>query len=61
MKGVLRLPPAELRTVFELFEIEERTASEIAALLAIPLGTAKSRLRRARGEFVTRTARLRAG
>lgn len=49
----------ELRTVFVLFELEERSASEIAALLAIPLGTAKSRLRRARDEFASRTAAMR--
>jgi len=49
----------DLRTVFVLFELEERSATEIAALLAIPVGTAKSRLRRARDEFATRTARLR--
>lgn len=51
----------ELRTVFVLFELEERTASEIASLLAIPLGTAKSRLRRARDAFAERTANLRNG
>jgi len=45
--------------VFVLFELEERSAREIAALLAIPVGTAKSRLRRARDEFALRTARLR--
>lgn len=50
---------AELRRIFVLFEIEELTSQQIAELLEIPLGTAKSRLRRARGEFLARTAILR--
>ena len=49
----------ELRRVLVLFEIEELTSQQIAELLEIPLGTAKSRLRRARGEFLARTAILR--
>ena len=44
----------ELRTVFVLFEVEEMTALEISELLEIPLGTAKSRLRRAREVFADR-------
>lgn len=49
----------ELRAVFILFEIEEMSAGEIAELLGIPVGTAKSRLRRAREDFALRTAALR--
>lgn len=49
----------DLRVVFVLFEIEEMPAHEIADLLGIPVGTAKSRLRRAREEFALRTASLR--
>lgn len=41
----------ELRTVLVLFELEGMTAPEIAAIVGVPLGTAASRLRRAREEF----------
>ena len=44
----------DLRTVFVLFEVEEMPAQAIAELLSIPLGTAKSRLRRAREDFRAR-------
>jgi RNA polymerase sigma-70 factor, ECF subfamily len=40
--------PADLRTVFVLFELEGRTMAEIAGQLKIPAGTVASRLRRAR-------------
>lgn len=40
------------RSVFVLFELEGLTLSEIAELVAIPRGTAASRLRRARSRFV---------
>jgi RNA polymerase sigma-70 factor (ECF subfamily) len=43
--------PEELRVVFVLYELEEQTAGQIAELLGIPVGTASSRLRRARAEF----------
>lgn len=49
----------ELRMVFVLFEVEEMTAAEIAELLDIPVGTAKSRLRRAREVFSDRTSSFR--
>jgi len=39
------------RTVFILYELEERTAEEIAEILEIPLFTVYSRLRHARAEF----------
>ena len=39
------------RTVFVLAEFEEFKVSEIAQLLGVPVGTAASRLRRARGRF----------
>jgi RNA polymerase sigma-70 factor, ECF subfamily len=41
----------DLRVVFVLFEIEELTLAEIAALVGIPVGTVASRLRRARESF----------
>lgn len=47
----------ELREVLFLQEGEGMTLSEIADLLEIPLGTAASRLRRAREEFRRRLAR----
>src|SRR4051812_25221702 len=48
------------RTVFVLYEIEELSLSEIADLVAIPRGTAASRLRRARESFHAEVKRLRA-
>jgi RNA polymerase sigma-70 factor (ECF subfamily) len=43
--------PMRLRTVFVLYELEEMTSPEVAAALDLPLGTATSRLRRARIHF----------
>jgi RNA polymerase sigma-70 factor (ECF subfamily) len=43
--------PLEQRAVFVLFELEGFSLPEIAEALDIPLGTATSRLRRARGHF----------
>ncbi|HEY4102454.1 MAG TPA: sigma-70 family RNA polymerase sigma factor [Polyangiaceae bacterium] len=43
--------PLELRTVFVLFELEQMTKTEVATLLTLPVGTAVSRLRRARELF----------
>jgi RNA polymerase sigma-70 factor (ECF subfamily) len=50
----------ELRAVFVLYEIEDLTVAEIAESLAIPMGTAASRLRRAREDFSARLARFEA-
>jgi len=58
LDALLDTLPLELRVVFVLYEIEEQTVAEIAEALGIPLGTASSRLRRAREEFSTRLARL---
>ncbi|MCW5833300.1 MAG: sigma-70 family RNA polymerase sigma factor [Labilithrix sp.] len=52
--------PAERRAVFILFELEELTLTEIAELLGLPVGTAATRLRRARQEFQASVARLHA-
>jgi len=52
--------PIDQRAVFVLFEIEEMSTPEIAALLEIPLGTAASRLRRARESFDAIVTRMRA-
>jgi RNA polymerase sigma-70 factor (ECF subfamily) len=43
--------PVELRTVFVLFELEQMTKSEVSTLVGVPVGTAVSRLRRAREMF----------
>lgn len=43
--------PFEQRTVFVLYELEGFTLPEIAEALGTPLGTATSRLRRARAHF----------
>jgi len=49
--------PEDLRVVFVLFELEELSTPQIAALCEIPVGTAASRLRRAREDFEQRVAR----
>lgn len=48
----------DLVAVFVLFELEGMSTPEIAELLGIPLGTAASRLRRARAAFREGAARL---
>jgi RNA polymerase sigma-70 factor (ECF subfamily) len=57
---VLDSLPMELRAVFVLFELEELPSTEIADMLAIPVGTVASRLRRAREEFQRIVARMKA-
>jgi RNA polymerase sigma-70 factor, ECF subfamily len=52
--------PLEFRTVFVLYELEEMTTVEVAALLQLPLGTAASRLRRARALFQETIAKIQA-
>ncbi len=58
LDAVLDAMPIDLRTVFVLFEFEELSSHEIAALLALPRGTVASRLRRARDDFQKRLSRL---
>jgi RNA polymerase sigma-70 factor (ECF subfamily) len=50
----------DVRAVFVLSEIEGFTSPEIASLLAVPLGTVASRLRRGREQFHAAATRLRA-
>lgn len=57
---VLARLPLELRTVFVLFELEGLEVRQIAELEGIPVGTASSRLRRAREEFSAIARRVRA-
>ncbi len=57
---VLDRLPEELRVVFVLFELEGLEVREIADIQQIPVGTASSRLRRAREEFSAIAKRVRA-
>lgn len=51
LQEVLLEMPLDLRTAFVLFELEQMTKTEVADLLGLPVGTAVSRLRRARELF----------
>lgn len=51
LQAALLSMPIELRTVFVLFELEQMTKSEVSEVLGLPVGTAASRLRRARELF----------
>ncbi len=53
LDAILKVMESDLRTVFVLYELEQFTSVEIAELLSIPIGTAASRLRRARQQFQT--------
>ena len=48
----------DLRAVLVLCDLEERPAPEAAALLGVPEGTVRSRLRRARHAFAEEARRL---
>jgi RNA polymerase sigma-70 factor (ECF subfamily) len=61
VSSVIEQMDDELRAVFLLCEVEELSSSEAAEALDIPVGTVKSRLRRAREAFATKTRNLRAG
>jgi RNA polymerase sigma-70 factor (ECF subfamily) len=50
--------PTEQREVFVLHELEQMSGSEIAILTGTPLGTVRSRLRRARDSFRKQLAEL---
>jgi RNA polymerase sigma-70 factor, ECF subfamily len=60
MGHILEGMPLNLRTVFVLSEIEGMTMPEVAALVDVPVGTATSRLRRAREVFRAAAAELEA-
>jgi RNA polymerase sigma-70 factor (ECF subfamily) len=60
LDAVLERMPLELRTVFVLFELEGLEVRQIAELEGLPVGTASSRLRRAREEFSAIARRVRA-
>jgi RNA polymerase sigma-70 factor (ECF subfamily) len=50
----------DLRIAFVLYELEGTSVPEIAELLGIPVGTAASRLRRARADFAAQVEKLKA-
>ncbi len=52
LDALLSRLPEELRAVFILCELESTTLAEAASMLAIPQGTAASRLRRARAQLL---------
>ena len=60
LDDVLESLPMDMRAVFVLFELEEMTLAEIAALLDLPGGTVASRLRRGRELFQAEITRLKA-
>ena len=60
LDDVLAAMPEQLRDVFVLSELEEMSATEVAACLEIPPGTVASRLARARHVFDECLARLQA-
>lgn len=57
---VLNTMPSKTRTVFVLFELEDMSVDDIAALLELPRGTVATRLRRARMLFEAESKRLKA-
>lgn len=57
---ILSVMDGDQREVFVLCEIEELSAPEVAAIVAIPVGTVASRLRRARQTFTLELERLKA-
>ncbi|MEM6996944.1 MAG: sigma-70 family RNA polymerase sigma factor [Myxococcota bacterium] len=57
----LRTIPADLQVALELFYWEDLSASEIAEIVGVPEGTARSRLRRGRALLAERLAEADAG
>lgn len=58
LEQILASMSDDLRIVLVLFELEEMSGAEIAVHLGVPLGTVKSRLRRAREQFEERMNRF---
>ena len=51
LEAILSRMSEKLRSAFVMYEIEEMSGDEIAEALGIPVGTVRSRLHAARGEF----------
>jgi RNA polymerase sigma-70 factor (ECF subfamily) len=60
LESLLAEMPEEQRVVFMLFELEEMSGDEIAAIVGAPVGTVRSRLRLARECFRRSLERLHA-
>ncbi|HEX6272894.1 MAG TPA: sigma-70 family RNA polymerase sigma factor [Polyangiaceae bacterium] len=60
LDSLLDTLPLDLRAVLVLHEIDELSAAEIAEVIGVPVGTAASRLRRARELFGERLRRFEA-
>jgi len=58
LEHVLTSMPMDLRAAFTMFELEEMSVPELATVLGVPVGTAASRLRRAREHFHDAVRRL---
>jgi RNA polymerase sigma-70 factor, ECF subfamily len=58
MDQILADMDPDLITVFVLFELEGLSTPEVASLVGVPVGTAASRLRRARETFRGKVAKL---
>ena len=57
VREVIDTLPQDLREVLVLCEMEDRDAAEVSELVGVPLGTVKSRLRRARERFAAEARR----
>jgi RNA polymerase sigma-70 factor (ECF subfamily) len=55
---ILESMPEEMREAFVLFELNGLTAPEVAEILAVPVGTVASRVRRAREHFRQRVEEI---
>jgi RNA polymerase sigma-70 factor, ECF subfamily len=60
LDATLAAMPEDLRVVLVLVELEGLPVAELASTLDVPIGTASSRLRRAREAFTTSARRVRA-
>ncbi|AKV04402.1 RNA polymerase sigma factor RpoE [Labilithrix luteola] len=60
LDGILSAMPLELSMIFTLCEIEQLSVPDAAEILDTPLGTATSRLRRAREVFAKLAGKVRA-
>lgn len=60
LDAVLAGMPDDLRAVLVLVELQELAVADVAELLEVPIGTAASRLRRAREAFTESARRVRA-